>query len=133
MTAEHLTTILQSIARTEGPDLSLARFCARAGISNQTVYRHISGGWPELRNRAGLHPCPRRRADKHHSDADLLLPVLRFYRGHSRMPRWDEIDRSFPASRVTYARRFGGIKAVQRAAVAFVKASAPDRAAADSP
>jgi hypothetical protein len=132
MTTQHFIDRLQELSAEHGPDLTLARFCALAGIGDKTIYRHFPGGWPALRAAAGLPP--RAPTRKQLRDVDLLCPAITFYVRHGRMPTCDEINRLFPYSNATYARRFGSRKNLDRRVISFVNAErARRRAAADPP
>ena len=123
MNALQIVARLEDLAAEHGPDIGIVQFCALAGISNATIYRHFAGGWRQLRWEAGLSPQVSGKK-KRYSDAELLRAVLRFHEHWGRMPTWAHIELALPGSESTYRRRFGGTAGLRAALRKFTEAEA---------
>ena len=103
---EALVAAVREAAREVGPGLSIHRFCRVARVSDREVYANFTGGWPELREAAGLEPTPAAR--KRFGDHELLWEYHRLAERLRRLPTWNECGRLLPFSAETLQKRFGG-------------------------
>ena len=68
--AEELVEAARRLYRESGEPMTLKAFAQRSGYKASQVDRLFSGGWTELRERAGVPAHP--RTPRRYSDDDLL-------------------------------------------------------------